>query len=48
MKENKDILGWKIEVKDMLQIDQLNENKMFNDPGVFSQKEWGTFNPIHD
>ncbi len=21
---------------------------MFNDPGVFSEKEWGTFYPIHD
>ncbi len=48
MKENKDILGWRISLEDMKKIDSLNQNKMFNDPGVFSEKEWGTFYPIHD
>ncbi len=32
----------------MKNIDQLNKNKMYNDPAKFSEKEWGTFYPIHD
>jgi len=32
----------------MKEIDKLNKNKRYNDPGVFCEKAFGKFFPIYD
>lgn len=48
LKENIDIFDFSISIKDMREIEKLNQNLRFNDPGKFTLKAFGTFCPIYD
>ena len=48
MKENIDIFDFSITKTDMNEIDKLNKNLRFNDPGKFCLEAFGTFCPIYD
>ena len=48
MKENINIFDFSISEADMLQLDNLNQNLRFNDPGKFCLEAFGTFCPIYD
>ena len=48
MKENRDLIGWRLNQKEMESIDGLNKNRRFNDPGVFCELAFGTFFPIYE
>ena len=48
MVENRDVLDWALSDADVQTLDDLNENKRYNDPGVFCEKAFGTFCPIYE
>jgi len=47
MKDNRDVFDFYLNGTDMKRIDALNQNRRFNDPGVFCES-MGTFYPIYD
>ncbi|VEU37714.1 unnamed protein product [Pseudo-nitzschia multistriata] len=47
MKENRDVFDFSLTSDDMKKINDLNENRRFNDPGVFCES-MGTFCPIYE
>ena len=47
MKENRDLYDFYLHRKDVESLDAINQNKRFNDPGVFAQG-MGTFCPIYE
>jgi len=48
LKENRSIFDFFISETDMKQLDGLNKNRRYNDPGVFCELGMGTFCPIYD
>ncbi|MGJ8606230.1 MAG: aldo/keto reductase [Marivita sp.] len=48
MQENLAIDDFELTQLEMAAISSLNENRRFNDPGVFAEAAFGTFNPIYD
>lgn len=46
--ENASIFDWELTVEDMAAIDALNQNKRYNDPGVYAEAAFGCFCPIFD
>jgi len=48
MKENRDVLDFTLCDEDMTQINSLNINRRYNDPGDFCEPGMGTFCPIYD
>ena len=48
MQENIDIFDFELTRDEMKQIDSLNINKRFNDPGEFCKTAFNTFYPIYD
>ena len=48
MKENRDIFNFYLNSNDMHLVDGLNQNKRYNDPGVFCELAFGTFCPIYE
>jgi len=48
MKENRDLFNWRLTQEEMDEIDSLNRNKRYNDPGFFCEKAFGTFFPIYE
>jgi D-xylose reductase len=48
MKENRDIFNFYLNSNDMKLVDDLNQNKRYNDPGVFCEPAFGTFCPIYE
>ncbi len=47
MRENRDLFDFYLHKRDMEALDALNQNRRFNDPGVFAQG-MGTFCPIYE
>lgn len=47
-KENLDIFNFNISQDDMASISGLNQNRRFNDPGVFAESAFGTYCPIYE
>jgi len=48
MKENRDVFDFSLTSDDMAVINGLNENRRYNDPGVFCELAFGTFCPIYE
>lgn len=48
MRENLDIINFALSDDEMAAISGLNQNKRFNDPGVFCEAAFGSFHPIYD
>jgi D-xylose reductase len=48
MKENRDVFDFSLTSDDMTVINGLNENRRYNDPGVFCELAFGTFCPIYE
>ena len=48
MRENLDIDDFELSQVEMAAISALNQNRRFNDPGVFAEAAFGTFHPIYD
>lgn len=48
MRENLDIDDFELSAVEMAAISALNQNRRFNDPGVFAQEAFNTFHPIYD
>lgn len=48
MRENLDIDDFTLSNVEMAAIGALNQNRRFNDPGVFAEAAFGTFHPIYD
>ncbi|KAL3943832.1 MAG: hypothetical protein SGBAC_002083 [Bacillariaceae sp.] len=48
MKENRDVLDFKLDEVEMKEIDGLNKNCRYNDPGAFCEPGMGTFCPIYE
>ncbi len=48
MKENRDVFDFLLTDDDMDAINGLNENRRYNDPGVFCEPGMGTFCPIYE
>lgn len=48
MRENLDIDGFTLSEVEMAAIGSLNQNRRFNDPGVFAEGAFGRFHPIYD
>lgn len=48
MRENLDIDGFELSAVEMAAISALNQNRRFNDPGVFAEAAFNTFHPIYD
>lgn len=46
--ENLDIFDFELSDDEMAAISGLNQNRRFNDPGVFAEQAFGTFYPIYD
>ena len=46
--ENIAIFDFNLSEEDMNSISSLNENKRFNDPGVFAEAAFGKFCPIYE
>jgi len=46
--ENISIFDFNLSVEEMGTISGLNQNRRFNDPGVFCEAAFGTFCPIYD
>mmetsp|Transcript_12775 Transcript_12775/g.16539 ORF Transcript_12775/g.16539 Transcript_12775/m.16539 type:complete len:735 (+) Transcript_12775:69-2273(+) len=46
--ENISLFDFNLSNEEMKQIDGLNENKRFNDPGVFAEGAFNTFYPIYE
>lgn len=48
MRENIDIEDFELSAVEMAAISALNQNRRFNDPGVFAESAFNTFHPIYD
>ncbi|BDW81653.1 aldehyde reductase [Erythrobacter sp. Dej080120_24] len=48
MRENVDIDDFELSAVEMAAISALNQNRRFNDPGVFAEAAFNTFHPIYD
>jgi len=48
MRENLDIDDFSLSPVEMAAINALNQNRRFNDPGVFAEAAFGAFHPIYD
>lgn len=48
MRENLAIDDFALSAVEMAAISSLNQNRRFNDPGVFAEAAFGTFHPIYD
>ncbi len=48
MRENLDIDDFSLSAVEMAAISALNQNRRFNDPGVFAEAAFGAFHPIYD
>ena len=48
MRENLDIEDFELSAVEMAAISALNQNRRFNDPGVFAEAAFNTFHPIYD
>jgi len=48
MKENLTITDFELTVDEMHAISALNQNRRFNDPGMFCETAFGRFHPIYD
>lgn len=48
MKENFNVLDFYLTHGDMVELNGLNANKRYNDPGVFCEAAFGTFCPIYE
>ena len=48
MVENYNIFDFNISDADMKAISGLNQNRRFNDPGVFAEAAFGTYCPIYE
>ena len=48
LRENLDLFSFELNAEEMDAISNLNQNRRFNDPGVFCEKAFGTFYPIYD
>lgn len=48
MQENLSIFDFELSKQEMQDISALNQNKRFNDPGVFCEAAFNTFYPIYD
>ena len=48
MRENIDIEDFELSAVEMAAISALNQNRRFNDPGVFAEAAFNTFHPIYD
>lgn len=48
MRENIDIDDFELSAFEMAAISALNQNRRFNDPGVFAEAAFNTFHPIYD
>lgn len=48
MRENIDIADFELSAVEMAAISALNQNRRFNDPGVFAEAAFNTFHPIYD
>ena len=48
MIENADLFGFELSEQEMTEISGLNQNRRFNDPGVFCESAFNRFHPIYD
>ncbi len=48
LKENLALFDFELSPEEMQAISALNQNRRFNDPGVFAEAAFGTFCPIYD
>ena len=48
MRENLTIDDFELSAVEMMAISSLNQNRRFNDPGVFTEAAFNTFHPIYD
>ena len=48
MRENLAIDDFELSAVEMAAISALNQNRRFNDPGVFTEAAFNTFHPIYD
>ena len=48
MAENLDIFNFELKQEEMQAISTLNQNRRFNDPGVFCEAAFNTYHPIYD
>ncbi|MEL7319865.1 MAG: aldo/keto reductase, partial [Pseudomonadota bacterium] len=48
MRENLAIDDFELSSVEMMAINSLNQNRRFNDPGVFTEAAFNTFHPIYD
>lgn len=48
MRENLAIDNFELSAFEMMAINSLNQNRRFNDPGVFAEAAFGRFHPIYD
>lgn len=46
--ENISLFDFQLDEQQMLEISEMNQNRRFNDPGVFCDQAFGTFCPIYD
>jgi len=46
--ENANVFDFELSAQDMAQIDSLDRNQRFNDPGVFTEQAFNTFFPIYE
>ena len=48
LKENLAVFDFELSADEMSVISRLNQNRRFNDPGVFCDSAFNTFYPIYD
>ena len=48
MAENADLFDFQLSDQEMVDINSLNCDRRFNDPGVFCEAAFGRFHPIYD
>ncbi|MCH2189296.1 MAG: aldo/keto reductase [Gammaproteobacteria bacterium] len=48
MIENADLFNFELSEREMTEISALNQNRRFNDPGVFCEAAFNRFHPIYD
>lgn len=48
MKENRDVFDFELSDAEMQEINGLNRNRRYNDPGTFCESAFGTFCPIYE
>jgi D-xylose reductase len=48
LKENLEVFDFNLTQEEMKVLDTLNQNRRFNDPGVFCQSAFNTFFPIYE